>query len=254
MTARESLNRQTQEKGSSWSWLWSETEGCRCAATACTADKEFALVLRIEIYQHITRHETRLHTLCTRQACFLVACENALQGAMAEGAVGKNCHFHSTTYTIISAESGSTSTHPLAIDVCLNGILEEVEVNIVVLFADHIHVTLQNNSWAVFHARTSWFADKNITRFIYKGLKALFHAKLAKEFYHFFFVFGRTWNSVDACEHVEHAGWFQFCCIHSCIVMDIKLVKKQRFSCLGTRLVLSLHRFNGTNIDKSPQI
>ena len=47
---------------------------------------------------------------------------------------------HCASYTVVSAEGCPVSTEPLAVNVCLDGIVHEVYLLPVETLADHIHV------------------------------------------------------------------------------------------------------------------
>ena len=60
---------------------------------------------------------------------------------------------------------------------------------VIVLLWNHIHMALQDNSFAVFHTRRCRFADYDIANFIFDGLKAQVLAKLNKKILNLVFMF-----------------------------------------------------------------
>ena len=50
---------------------------------------------------------------------------------------------------VVGTQCGTLSTHPLAVNISLYGVLVEVEVHVNMFLAHHIHVALQNQGRAV---------------------------------------------------------------------------------------------------------
>ena len=136
------------------------------AATACTAHKDFALVLAVKIHQHASLHEARLHTFCTGQTSFLVACENTFNGTMLDVRTAQDSHLHGHADTVIRAQRCTLCLHPFAVHISLDGILVKVELHIGVLLAHHVHVALQDEGLAVLHSRSGGLADNHVSGFV----------------------------------------------------------------------------------------
>ncbi len=82
------------------------------------------------------------------------------------------------------------------------------------MFANHIHVTLQNDDGFVFVACGCWFTDDDVTGFINMSVKTTALAKRFQVLNHLFFLLGRTGNRIDFRELLEYASRFKFTICH----------------------------------------
>ena len=79
-------------------------------------------------------------------------------------------HGRSGSYAVVAAQCGAFSLHPVAIDVCFDGVIDKVMGGIDCLLRHHVHVTLHCNGREVFQARCSRFAHDNVAGIVFKRL------------------------------------------------------------------------------------
>ena len=64
--------------------------------------------------------------------------------------------------TAVGAQRRTFGPDPLAVDTRADGIVVEVELHIGVLFADHVHVRLEDHGCALLHARRGGLAHHDV--------------------------------------------------------------------------------------------
>ena len=215
VTARQALHAKADEELALRRGLLLVVEGGRSATTAGTGDKDFALVLRVEVDEVLARHEVVLHALGTGQAGLLVAGEDALQRTMLQTVVGQNGHLHGHANAIVGSQGGTLGPHPFAIDVGLDGIAVEVELAVGILLAHHIHVALQDDGGLALHPRRSGFAYDDIAHLVATSLQAQLLPILEQEVYHPFLALGGARHLVHLCKALKHTLGFQHCFAHN---------------------------------------
>ena len=127
---------------SAWCRLGDKWQVGQCVNTSGTADKDLALILRVEIYEILTRNHPLAKAESTRQARLLIDREESLNRAVLQLLVDKHCQSRRNTYTVVGTECRAFGTHPAVLDVRADGILLEVELHVGILLAHHIHVSL----------------------------------------------------------------------------------------------------------------
>ena len=187
--------------------------GGRRPAT-CAADENLAFVLRVEVDEHVARHESGLHALGTRQSGLFVARENTLQRTVLNVVRVEDGQLNGTADAVVGTQRRALRAHPFAIDIGLDGILVEVELHVHQLLAHHVHVALQNHRGAVFQALRGRLADDDVARFVHLRRQAAALAKLFQKRNHFLLTLRGARNLVDACELLKHACRFQFDVVH----------------------------------------
>ena len=182
--------------------------------TACTADENLTFVLGVEIDEVFSPHETRLHPFGTGETGLLVAGEDTFYRTMLDVLRKQQCHFHSYTNTVVSTQCSSLGLHPLAVDIGLYGILLEIEIHILVLLANHIHMALEYHGLAVLITWCCSLSDDDVSGFVNLSLQSEAFAELAEKGYHLLFALRRAGYLIHLCKAVEHCLWFKSG--HSC--------------------------------------
>ena len=80
--------------------------------------------------------------------------------------------------TVIGTERSALGMEPFAVDIGLDGILEEVEVNVHQFVTDHVHMTLEHDRRHLLHAFRRRLGDKHIAGFVDLYGKPSFFCKL----------------------------------------------------------------------------
>ena len=87
---------------------------------------------------------------------------------------------------IVGTKGSALCRQPFAVNVCLYGVLVEVELNVNKLVAYHVHMALQYHGLPVLVARSSRLADYHVACLVYIGLKSVALAKLLEIVNHLF--------------------------------------------------------------------
>ena len=86
---------------------------------------------------------------------------------MLDVVASQDSQFDSTSDTVVGTQCGSLGCQPLAVNICLDGILVEVELYIHQFIAYHIHVALQDYRLAVLHTLGGRLTYNHIAGFVY---------------------------------------------------------------------------------------
>ena len=129
---------------------------------ARTADEDFALVLRIEVDEVFAREHPLAQLERTREARLLVDGEQRFDGTVLHRLVEHHGQRGGHADTAVGAQRRTFGPDPLAVDTRADGIVVEVELHIGVLFADHVHVRLEDHGCALLHARRGGLAHHDV--------------------------------------------------------------------------------------------
>ena len=152
--------------------------------TARATDEDLALVLRVEIDQILSREHTLAQLESTCKARLLINREESLDGTVLDRGVDHHCQCSRHTDTAVGTQRRTASTHPaLIIDICLNGVVLEVELHVRILLADHIHMCLQRHGRAVLVASRSGLAHHHVADCIALILNAVLLGKSHEPLY-----------------------------------------------------------------------
>ena len=177
--------------------------GFRAYPTGTTYE-ELTFVLRVEVDEIVARHKSGFHLESSRQTGFFVTREHAFDRAVLDIRGLQQCHFHGDADTIVGAERCALCLEPIAVHIGLDGVVIEVKFYVLVLFADHILVALQNHCLAVFVTGRTGFANQHIAGFIHQRFEAKILTKFTEEGSYLFLALRRTRNFVDLREAIEY--------------------------------------------------
>ena len=120
----------------------------------------------------------------------------------------KDGQFDGTADTIVGTEGSTLSRQPFAVDVCLDGILVEIELHIDEFVAHHIHVALQDDGLAVLHPFGGRFADNHVARLVHISVESVTLTPVLEVVNHLLFALRRTRNLVNLCKLLEYYSRF----------------------------------------------
>ena len=114
-------------------------------------------------------------------------------------------HFHGHADAVVGTEGRTLCLHPFAVHVGLYGIAGEVEADILVLLAHHVHVTLQHDGLSVLHAGRGWLANDDVARFVATGVEVQPPTEVEQEVNHLLLMLRGAWYSVHLSKALEYA-------------------------------------------------
>ena len=167
--------------------LFFKFEAGRGAHAAGAAHEHLPLVFRVEVDEEVACHKARLQAHCARQARFLVAREEALDGAVLDVARFEDGHLHGHADAVVCAEGSAACLHPVAVHVGLDGVVVEVKLHVGVLLAHHVEMALQHHGLHLLAARRGGLLDEHVAHGIDERFQPEAFAEGFEEVYHLFF-------------------------------------------------------------------
>ena len=143
-----------------------------------TSDEDLSLILRVEVQQDVGIQETRLEGKRSREACLLIAGEEALQRAVLYGVVCQDGQLCSHADAIVGSQGGTLSPQPVALYLGFDRIFHEVVLHLLTLITHHVHVALQSYRQFVLHARGGRLAHQHIATLVGMCLYAMLLSEL----------------------------------------------------------------------------
>ena len=98
----------------------------------------------------------------TKQADLFLNRENAFQRRMRNRLIFQNCEHIGNTVSVVTAEGGAACFQPAVFDIEVQRIFLKVVFNIIVLFADHVHMRLQDDGLTLLITGRSRLIDHDI--------------------------------------------------------------------------------------------
>ena len=106
----------------------------------------------------------------------------------------KQCGEEHGLETIIGTEGGAIGLHPTVFDMGFNRIVFEIMYFVGILLGNHVQVGLQDDTFAVLHARRGRLAHDDIAAVFNNGFQTMFFAPLLHESDYFCFFLLRARN------------------------------------------------------------
>ena len=137
------------------------------------ADAQRVLVLVVHVDQGLGLQDARLQIAGAIETRLLVARHEHFQRSVLDGLVSQNGERGGNTSTIISTQRGSRSHQVLAVDNAgSQRILAQINLNVVILLDDHIHMALKAHHGLVLASGVGSLADNQVLTLIHVGLAA----------------------------------------------------------------------------------
>ena len=167
---------------------------------AGAAYEEAPLLFGVAVDHDRALQEAGLEAHGAVHAHLLVDREEALQGAVLDRLVGQGGHGQRDAHAVVRAEGRVARRDPLAVDVGVDRVAEEVVRYAGVLLRHHVDVRLQHDRLPPLVARRGGFADEHIAHLILVRLQAMLLSEGLEVIRYLFRVTRRT---RDLCEVVE---------------------------------------------------
>ena len=160
---------------------------CSCDVdTTSRTDNELAPCLRVEVEQDVAIEFALGQVVGTEHAGLFVVSDESLNGSVYEGLVLHNRHDGSYADTVVGTESSALCLNPFAVNVCLNWVGLEVVVAVIALLRYHVHVSLKDDTLAIFHSGRCGLAHHYIASSVLECLNAYACGKLKQHVLYFF--------------------------------------------------------------------
>ena len=198
------------------------------AHTSGTADKDFALVFRVEVEQDVAIHEAALHGIGSSEASLLIHRKHTLYRTVLDAIVGEHSKSRSYTDAIVGTQGSAIGLEPFTVNDEADGVVHKIVVNTLVAFAHHIHVRLQDDGLAVLHARSSRFGDDYIAGLIDLSSESARLTKSLQVGSHLLFMFRWAGNATNLLKVAKQGCRFQVFCLHICLITIVCTLKKDK--------------------------
>ena len=175
-----------------------------CVSSACAADRENAFVFGVDVEEDLSFEPARFKCVRAGKAGLFVDREEKFERRMNNIFIGCKEHTHCKSDTVVSAERRAVSLQPFAVNDAFDRIFAEIVAAASDFFADHVHVTLDNDCRFVFVAGSCWSVDENVHRLVSFSLETVFFSPFYKPFADFFFVFALSRNLVEFCKKIKN--------------------------------------------------
>ena len=129
---------------------------------ACASHKDFTFVFAVEVQQDIACHESFFECSGSGQPGFFIYGEKAFDRSVLDIIGREDRQFGGYTDAIVGTQSRTVGAKPVSVDDCFDRIVVEIMCGSIILFADHVHVGLQNDCRQVFFAGSSRFRHQDV--------------------------------------------------------------------------------------------
>ena len=160
------------------------------AAGATYAQLPF--LFRVQVQEDVALEDAGLEAVGARHAGFLVIGDQHLQRAVLHGRVFQGGQGQGHANAVVGAQRSAVRRHPFSVHIRIDGIREKVVRAVGGLLRHHVHVPLQDDALAVFHAGRGGHADDDVAGVVLDGLKSMGLAPVVQVFNDFSLVLGGT--------------------------------------------------------------
>ena len=179
----------------------------QCVDTSGTANKDLALILRVEVYEVLALDHTLAQVEGSGQTCLLIYGEECFECRVRHRLVDKQSQCCGDTDAVIRSECSAFGLNPAVIDIGLDSVVLEVKHLVRVLLADHIGVRLQHYGWAILVALGCSLANYDIADSIALILQVVFLGKLHEVFAYLLLFLRWAWHLRNLVEESPHQLW-----------------------------------------------
>ena len=159
---------------------------CGCNVdTSCAANDEFSPCLGVEVKENVAVKFSGRKSVGTKHARLFVGSDKSLHGTVLQRLVFHNRHDGCNAYTVVGTECSAFSTHPLAVNISLDGVFLEVVGALRSLLRHHVHVCLQYYSLAVLHTRRCGLLHYDVAGSVFEYFHSSLLAEVEQELLYF---------------------------------------------------------------------
>ena len=195
---------------------------------AGAADKEFALVLRIEVDEVLPRQHPLAQPERSRQAGLFVDGEERFERRMRDGRGGQHRQCGSHADPVVGAERRPLGTHPPVVDAGADRVVLEVERHVRIFLTDHIHMRLENHRRTPFVTGRRRFADHDVARLVAPVLQSVLLRPAYQVVAYLLFLLRGPRYARDRLEFRPHLAGCEFRQIcHLCFGLNMHKITKE---------------------------
>lgn len=159
---------------------------------AGAADIEFALGFGVEVEEEVAFEFAFLEAEGAGHAGFFVGGDEGFDGAVLDGLAFEDGHCCCYSEAVVGAEGGVACVDPTINDLGFDGVFEEVVDFACAGLGNHVHVCLEDDGTAIFHAFGGGLAHDDVADGVDTAVDFIFLCPVDEEFADGFFVLGGT--------------------------------------------------------------
>ena len=173
--------------------------------TTGTADEDLTVILGVEVDESFALQHTVLQFHRSCKTGLFIHRKEALDSGVRQFLVRDRRQSHCDTDTVVCTEGRALRFQPIAIDIGLDRVLEEIVLHVSVFLRHHIHVRLKDHALMVLIAGGSRHTHDDVHRLIHHTLDTMLRCKIMQPLTDALFVFGRTRYFADLCKDVKNS-------------------------------------------------
>ena len=145
---------------------------------ASAGNGEDALILGVDVQQHLALQHTKIDAGSTEHTCLLVNSNHQFQRRMLNVLIGRQCHSDSYSDTVVTAQGGALGEDIIAVMSQIQAVSLHIDGAIGIFFADHIHMALNDDRLVVLHTAGAGNENNHVVQLVLNVTQALLLSKV----------------------------------------------------------------------------
>ena len=194
---------------------------------AGAAYAQFAFFLGVQVEEDVSLQQAGSQGIGSVHAGFFRVGGQKLQGTVLDGGIFRGGHRQGQADAVIGPEGGAVCRHPFAVHVGADGVFQEIVPAVRSFLGYHIHMALQDHSFAVLHAGGGGDADNHVgngTLAVLDGFETMGDTPVIQVVYYLFLVIGGTRKLGESIEVLPDYLGFKFLNTHCSVFCFIVFV------------------------------
>ncbi len=187
-----------------------------CVYTAGAADKDFRIILRIEIEEDFTVNHSFTYIICAGKPGFLINGEERGNRTVHKFRLGKDCKRSSNSDAVVGSKGSAVGPHPFPVNDSGDRCSLKVKT-LVIALAHHVHVSLEDDFGSILMPGSCGFAHKHVADLVGLVLDVVLLRKINKEFPYLTLLFRGAGHLCDFVKNLEDSLRFKFFYCHNYI-------------------------------------
>ena len=203
MAALEALDGELEALAAGRGVVFTVIESSRYIQAAGASYAQLALFLGVQVEEDVSLEDAGLQGIGAVHAGFFGIGGEHLDGTVLDGRIFDGGEGKGQADAVVCAQGGAVCGDPLTVHVGIDGILEEVVAAVGGFLGNHVHVALEDDALAFFHAGGGGDADDDVgdgAFAVLDGLKAVGLAPAYQILHHLFLVIGRAGQLSECVE------------------------------------------------------
>src|SRR5574344_37972 len=154
---------------------------CSHITTSGAAYDKLTFRLIIQVEKDVSFQSSLFQMIDTIHTSFLIHCKQGFQRTVLQCIVFKNGHSSSHANAIVTAKGCAFRFHPVAVNISLDRVCQEIMVAVGSLLGNHIHVALKCHRLAVLQSFRSRFTEDDVSSVVLERFNVAFLGPIKQE-------------------------------------------------------------------------